>query len=139
VKPGGGRRKGATFELSIVQRMQRVFPECHRTAPMQAGHAHRYADLGGTPGWHFELGHGKQMSAHAKYEQAVLDVGEREPFGNVARPAAITRRDRGPILVTVEIEDFLDLLAKIENLRDCNAQLGARLNRFESERGTGVE
>ena len=93
------RTKGAVFECLIAgfyrERFGWTENECYRSAPLQAAAGDRAGDITTPmPIWH-ELGHGKQISPHGKLRQAE----EAGPPDMV--PISVTRRDRGPIQVTL--------------------------------------
>lgn len=61
------------------------------------------ADIVGLPGVHIECKRVEQLNIHKAMEQAVRDARDGE------LPAVFHRKNRQPWLVTVRLEDFMEL------------------------------
>ena len=104
MKPGGQRIKGKAFELEIAHRLQPLFPDARRRA-MQARSGREGADIDCVPGWWIECGFGIRMDPVKKFLQAAHDCADSDDW-----PVAITKRNRGPVLATMDLETFLKLI-----------------------------
>ena len=111
VKRGrGSRRKGATFEREVAERLRRVWPTAKRGLG-QARQGREVPDVDGTPYW-IELKHRKaRPQIQAAWQQALDDSSSSAMTTPLPRrPVAITRQNCGPILVTMELGDWLSLV-----------------------------
>ena len=99
------RNKGASFERLIANHMKTVFPSARRGVG-QYQSAGNGADVEGTDYW-IECKHGKQPNIRAAYEQARAARKENKDDRPIL---VVTRKDRSPIMATVEIQDFIRLL-----------------------------
>ena len=105
------RRKGAEFEVAIAHALRRIFPDARRRA-MQARGGSEGADIDCTPGWWIECGFGRVMSPAAKLEQAIADLTARDKtrvryMHEHTIPVAITKRNRGEVMATMRLEDWI--------------------------------
>ena len=100
MKPGGGRAKGAAFEREVAEAVRVRWPEAKRGLG-QARSGREAADVEGTPYW-VQCKHGARPNILAAYEQGCQDTDGRAVV-------VVTRRDRGPTLVTVALTDWLAL------------------------------
>lgn len=117
------RDKGKRIELAACEVLRPLWPDVRRRA-MQSRGGNEGADLDGTPGYHVEVGGGKTVSAAAKWEQANEDMRAFEEsvppeFRKDTVPIALTKRDRGPWLVTMSAEAFVELVRKVANPPCC--------------------
>ena len=100
------RRKGASFERSVVKALQDAGIACRRNTG-QAGSARvQGCDIEDTDFW-IECGHGKWMDPRWKYEQA---QGDRDSCDDPRPVVVIWKRDgwRSP-LVTIGVLDLYEL------------------------------
>jgi hypothetical protein len=115
----GARAKGATFEREVAERLRRVWPGAKRGLG-QARQGREVPDIDGTPYW-IELKHRKaRPQIQAAWQQALDDsAGDAVPRPGPVRPGetfpprrpvAITRQNNGPILVTMELADWLAMV-----------------------------
>jgi hypothetical protein len=95
------RTKGAAFERGLASVLRSVWPEARRGIG-QARSSKEVPDVDCTPYW-VEAKHRKRVSIGAAFAQAKRDTDGRAPL-------VITRENRGPILVTLELEEFLLLV-----------------------------
>ena len=96
----GSRRKGATFERGVAIALRSVWPAARRGIG-QARSGGEVPDVDLTPYW-VEAKHRRTVCIRSAYEQAVAASDGRPPM-------TITRENRGPVLVTLGLADFLDL------------------------------
>lgn len=93
------RDKGARFERALANYL--------RDRGYDARRGQQYcgldgnADVEGIPGIHIEAKHVERLNLMEAYKQSVRDAREGEV------PVVIHKRNRGPILITMELEDFL--------------------------------
>jgi len=95
------RRKGHDYERALATLMRSVWPEARRGIG-QARAGGDVPDVDGTPFW-IEAKRGKRISIRAAYEQAVEAADGRVPV-------VVSREDRSPALVTMGLEDWLELV-----------------------------
>jgi len=99
------RNKGATFERLIATELKEVHPGARRGVG-QTQSAGNGADVEGTPFW-IECKHGKQPNIRAAYKQAI----EARKEADDPRPVlVVSRRDREPIMATLELKTLISLL-----------------------------
>lgn len=109
------RDKGAKNEQLIARLFRARFnfseDECYRGAPMQAQSPSRLPDvvIEPLPFW-IECAHAANVSPGAKIKQAIQAVADNP--GEPLTPIAVTKRNRQPMLVTMRIEDWFDLIEK---------------------------
>ena len=94
-------RKGATFERLVDKLLAPVFPGALRGVG-QARYSNEDADVTNTPFW-VEAKHQKRVSIQAAVKQARKETDGRPIL-------VVTRRDREPILVTMELTVWLSLI-----------------------------
>jgi len=99
------RRKGASFERLIAKRLKEVFPDARRGFQFRTGR--ETSDIT-NPVFHIECKHQKRCNIKAALEQAA-----RDSKGTGKIPVAITRDDRKPILVTMLLDDWLEMVKKL--------------------------
>jgi hypothetical protein len=108
--------KGKRFEQKIAKTIREAFEDCglDETFLVRRGFQSRSgreaADVNVIDKYHNEVAvhceckHGKQPNIAAAFQQA---YDEKFPF---AAPVAITRKNNGPILATVDLNTFIDML-----------------------------
>lgn len=99
------RRKGKTFERWLAKTFREIFPTARRTLTQQrdSGEA---PDIS-IPGWWVEAKHWRKVNIRATFEQAV-DEAKRAKSTDL--PVAVTKDNRKEPLVTMRLQDFIDLL-----------------------------
>lgn len=99
------RTKGAVFERAVAGMMRDLgYPDAARGIG-QARSGSEVSDVDGTPWW-IEAKHRKAIDVHGAYLQGVAAADGRKPV------LAVTKRDRGPVLVTMSLEEFGRLLGR---------------------------
>lgn len=95
------RTKGATFERVVAGRLAEVWPNAKRGLgqPRAGGEV---PDVSGTPYW-VEIKHRKRPNIAAAVEQARVASAGR------SAPLAVTRANNGPVLVTMLLDDWIEL------------------------------
>ena len=106
------RTKGAAFELLVANQLREVWPGAKRGLG-QARDAKGLADVEGTP-FHVQCKHGAQPNIVAAMAQADKD---RNVASDGRPPLVVTRRDRGEVLVTMRLSDWIAVAANAEVLR----------------------
>lgn len=107
------RRKGASFERSVVKALQAAGIACRRNTG-QAGSAKvQGCDIEDTSWW-IECGHGKAMDPRAKYEQAERDQERTATVDGEWRPIVVVWKRDGmrEVLVTLQVCALLDALGE---------------------------
>ncbi len=111
------RNKGHSFEREIAVKMRDTYPASCRGDQRKHNVSRAVeADVEGTP-FHIECKREKkQPNALKALEQADANrraVNDDGVFLADYRPSvAVTKKDRGPILVTMYFDDWLELVAK---------------------------
>ena len=98
------RRKGARFERAMVHRFREAMPGAEVRRGLQC-RGEEVADVDCPVFWP-ELKRGKKPNIRAALRQAI----EAAPKGRI--PIAIIRDDRSEALVTLLLDDFLDLVSE---------------------------
>ena len=97
------RNKGKRGELELVSLLRdRYGVPARRTSPLQAGDPRAAGDVWIHDQLWLETKRGKQPRIRAALAQAEADCGERVPV-------AITRADRDQWIVTMGLDDWIDL------------------------------
>ena len=99
------RRKGARFERELVHRFRDAMPEAEVRRGLQSRGGEEVADLDCPVFWP-ELKRGKKPNIRAALKQAI----EAAPKNRI--PIAVVRDDRAEAMVTLLLEDFLDLVSE---------------------------
>lgn len=94
------RRKGHNFERLVVNRFRKFGFECERNLNQTRASG---ADIIGTP-FTIECKHNKSCTIQAAFRQATAAATPDKP------PVVISRDNRSPILVTMSLELFEELL-----------------------------
>lgn len=111
------KQKGARFERALARIFREHGYEARRSA-QYCGNTGQAADVVGLPGIHVEAKHQEQMRLYDWMAQAKHDAGGEK------LPAVFHKRNNYPILVTMEVQDWLKLY------REYN------LNQEENENGS---
>lgn len=98
------RRKGQNFERLIANELKQLWPEAKRGLQSRGG-TKEVPDIENTP-FYFELKHG-----NTTYPKKALEQAREASDGRT--PIAITRDTNGPILVTMDFEEFMSLHKQI--------------------------
>lgn len=95
------KRKGSAGERELASELQKFGFNAYRTAQFKGGPDS--PDVNGLPGIHIECKRVERLNIHEAMAQAVLDAaGER-------MPAVFHRRNRGRWLVTMHLDDWMEL------------------------------
>lgn len=106
------KRKGKIGELEVVNLLKAAgFKNAHRTAQYK-GKTGQAGDVEGLPGIHIEVKRVERLNLKKAYEQAVNDSKEN---GNNEIPAVFHRGSYEPWMVTLSLQDFLELMKKGES------------------------
>lgn len=107
----GSRRKGAEFERALVQRFREAMPEAEVKRGLQCRNGEEAADVE-VPCFWVEAKHHHRTNFRAALRQAIA----ASPPGRW--PIAVCKDDREEPLVTLRLDDFLDLVAEWWRRRD---------------------
>lgn len=113
--------KGARFERTLAGIFRDYGYDARRTA-QYCGNTGDASDVVGLPGIHVEAKHAEAMRLYEWMAQAKRDA---EAGGKGDLPAVFHKKNNAEILVTMELDDFMNLY------REWNA--GHELNRGESD------
>lgn len=105
--PVNSKQKGARFERELASKLRTFGYEARRTA-QYCGKSGEAADLVGLPGLHIEAKHQETMRLYDWMAQA-----KRDAKGNNL-PAVFHKKNNAPILVTMELDDFMVLYREWE-------------------------
>ena len=108
------RDKGARFERTLASRFREYGYDARRTA-QYCGKSGDAADVQGLPGIHVEAKHVEQMRLYEWMAQAKRDA---QAGGKNALPAVFHKKNNAEILVTMELEDWMNLYREWEAARD---------------------
>jgi hypothetical protein len=107
----GCRDKGARWERELVDRFAAIFGRDEVRRGLQYRDGAECPDVV-CPGWWIEAKVGRLTNPRAALRQA-----QRDSRGKGVWPVAICKDDRDPPHVTMDLEDFLDLLAEWHAMR----------------------
>lgn len=99
------KQKGARFERLLASKFREHGYEARRTA-QYCGNTGDASDVVGLPGLHIEAKHQEQMRLYEWLSQAKRDA---EAGGEGRLPAVFHKKNNAPILVTMELDDFMDV------------------------------
>lgn len=104
------KTKGGKFERDIAQKLAKFWPDAKRGLG-QARSGDEVSDVEGTPFW-IECKHWRKCSPNTAYDQA-----EKATDG---RPVlVVTKDDRRPVLVTMTLDEWMDLVEKAKEKELC--------------------
>lgn len=111
------KQKGARFERHLASRFREYgYDDARRTA-QYCGNTGDASDVVGLPGLHIEAKHQEQMRLYEWMAQAKRDAEASEKD---VLPAVFHKKNNAAILVTMELDDFMNLYREWEaghNLR----------------------
>lgn len=95
------REKGRRGEIEIIHELEKYGYKCRRAQGMYCRGGVETPDVVGLPGIHMEIKRVENLNIHKAYAQAVSDSEGK------AIPAVFHRRNRGPWMVTLGLNDFM--------------------------------
>ena len=101
------KQKGARFERLLASLLRSYGYEARRTA-QYCGNTGDASDVVGLPGIHIEAKHQEQMRLYDWMAQAKRDAGSN------SLPAVFHKKNNASILVTMELEDWINLYREWE-------------------------
>lgn len=105
------KQKGARFERLLASIFREYgYTEARRTA-QYCGNTGDASDVVGLPGLHIEAKHQEKMCLYDWMAQAVRDA---KASGGDKLPAVFHKKNNANILVTMELEDFMNLYTEWE-------------------------
>lgn len=104
------KQKGARFERLLASRFREYGYEARRTA-QYCGNTGDASDVVGLPGIHIEAKHAEAMRLYEWMAQAKRDA---EAGGEKRLPAVFHKKNHAEILVTMELEDWMNLYREWE-------------------------
>ena len=106
------KQKGARFERTLARifREEYGYNEARRTA-QYCGNTGEASDVVGLPGLHIEAKHQEAMRLYDWMAQAKRDA---EAGGEKRLPAVFHKKNNYPILVTMELADFMEIYREWE-------------------------
>lgn len=106
------KQKGARFERLLASKFREHGYDARRTA-QYCGNTGDAADVIGIPGIHIEAKHQEAMRLYEWMAQAKHDASKG---GNL--PAVFHKKNNAPILVTMELDDFMTIYKEWEAGRE---------------------
>ena len=104
------KQKGARFERQLASKFREHGYDARRTA-QYCGNTGDAADVIGLPGLHIEAKHQETMRLYDWIGQAKRDA-MANGRGNL--PAVFHKKNNAPILVTMELDDFMQIYREWE-------------------------
>lgn len=105
------KQKGARFERLLASKFREYgYDQARRTA-QYCGNTGDASDVVGLPGLHIEAKHQEQMRLYEWMSQAKRDA---EAGGEGRLPAVFHKKNNHDILVTMRLEDFMNLYREWE-------------------------
>jgi Holliday junction resolvase len=101
------KQKGARFERSLASLLRNYGYEARRTA-QYCGNTGDASDVVGLPGIHIEAKHQERMNLYDWMAQAKRDAGGKK------LPAVFHKKNNAEILVTMELDDWMNLYREWE-------------------------
>lgn len=108
------KQKGKRFELLLASKLREYGYKARRTAQF-CGNTGDASDVVGLPGIHIEAKHAEQMRLYDWMAQAKRDAAA-SGTGNL--PAVFHKKNNAPILVTMELDDFIQIYREWEACMD---------------------
>lgn len=108
--PINSKQKGARFERLLASRFREYGYDARRTA-QYCGNTGDAADVIGLPGIHVEAKHAEQMRLYEWVSQAKRDA---LAGGGKRLPAVFHKKNHAEILVTMELETWMNLYREWE-------------------------
>lgn len=102
------KQKGARFERTLAGKLREYGYDARRTA-QYCGKSGDASDVVGLPGLHIEAKHQERMSLYDWMAQA-----KRDSSGTGRLPAVFRKKNNAAILVTMELEDFMNIYREWE-------------------------
>ena len=102
------KQKGARFERQLASKFRELGYDARRTA-QYCGNTGDAADVIGLPGLHIEAKHQEAMRLYDWMEQA-----KRDASGTGRLPAVFHKKNNAPILVTMNLDDFMEIYKEWE-------------------------
>ena len=103
------KQKGARFERHLASKFREYGYEARRTA-QYCGNTGDAADVVGLPGIHVEAKHAEAMRLYEWMAQA-----KRDSAGSNNLPAVFHKKNNAQILVTMELDDWIQLYREWES------------------------
>ena len=104
------KRKGANFERKLASIFRDYGYDARRTA-QYCGNTGDASDVVGVPGIHCEAKHPARMQLYDWMAQAIRDA---EAGGKGNLPAVFHKKNHAEILVTMRLDDFMNLYREWE-------------------------
>ena len=104
------KQKGARFERLLASKLREYGYEARRTA-QYCGNTGDASDVVGLRGLHIEAKHQETMRLYEWMSQAVRDA---EAGGDKRLPAVFHKKNNAEILVTMRLDDFMNLYREWE-------------------------
>ena len=108
--PINSKQKGARFERLLASKFREYGYEARRTA-QYCGNTGDASDVVGLSGIHIEAKHAEAMRLYEWMAQAKRDA---EAGGENRLPAVFHKKNHAEILVTMELEDWMNLYREWE-------------------------
>jgi Holliday junction resolvase len=102
------KQKGARFERQLASKFREYGYEARRTA-QYCGNTGDASDVVGLPGLHIEAKHQETMRLYEWVSQAKMDS-----MGTGRLPAVFHKKNNAEILVTMTLEDWMNLYREWE-------------------------
>ena len=109
--PINSKAKGARFERLLAHRFREYGYDHARRTAQYCGNTGNAADVVGLPGIHVEAKHAEQMRLYEWMAQAKRDAAAG---GKKYLPAVFHKKNNAEILVTMELEDWMNLYREWE-------------------------
>ena len=106
--PVNSKQKGARFERLLASKFREYGYEARRTA-QYCGNTGDASDVVGLPSLHIEAKHQEQMRLYDWMAQA-----KRDADGTGKIPVVFHKKNNAEILVTLELESFMDIYREWE-------------------------
>lgn len=105
------KQKGARFERLLASKFREYGYEQARRTAQYCGNTGDASDVVGLPGLHIEAKHQEAMRLYEWMAQAKRDA---EAGGQNALPAVFHKKNNAPILVTLELDAFMEIYRQYE-------------------------